>query len=320
MFNKELKATIFMITAAMITIACFPHIAMAASADNATLTRNIQISVKVTNSGWQTATGVKVQLPLISADSTYQKTLQETFNQKVEKIETGEAGSRTAHIVIDSIAPGQSEKVTVDYLLQIKPGGGLSTSEAASGLQSYLKPSSKIECSHPEIVALAEKLTGDIDDEIAKINQIGKFIDAHMNYQLNSVHKNRGALSALRHGEGVCEDYAALFVALSRASGMPARQVNGFCDSQLTGASWRTGSSEVSLQGYRHAWAEVYIQDVGWVAVDPTFKIYPKKGQASLAELSVSHIAQNYSDQPVKVSYQGEKLSVGWGNLLVNKQ
>jgi transglutaminase-like putative cysteine protease len=320
MFNKGLKATIFMITAAMITIACFPHTAMAASADNATLTRNIQISVKVTNSGWQTATGVKVQLPLISADSTYQKTLQETFNQKVEKIETGEAGSRTAHIVIDSIAPGQSEKVTVDYLLQIKPGGGLSTSEAASGLQSYLKPSSKIECSHADIVALAEKLTGDVDGEIAKINQIGTFIDSHMKYKLNSAHKNQGALSALRTGEGVCEDYATLFIALSRASGIPARQVNGFSDPKQTGASWRSRSPEVSLQGFRHSWAEVYIQGLGWVAVDPTFQIYPQEGQASLVELSPSHIAQNYNDQPVKVSYKGEKLSVGWGNLLINKQ
>ncbi|MDI9479703.1 MAG: transglutaminase-like domain-containing protein [Bacillota bacterium] len=320
MCNKGLKAVIFMITAAMITIASFPHTSSAASVDNSTVTRNIQISVQVTNSGRQPATGVEVQLPLISADSTYQQTSREIFNQKVEKIETGETGSRTAHVVIDSISPGQSETIIVDYLLRIKPGGGLTSTGALNELQCYLKPSSKIESSHPEIVALAEKLTGDIDDEIAKINQIGKFIDAHMNYQLNSVHKNRGALSALRHGEGVCEDYAALFVALSRASGMPARQVNGFCDSQLTGASWRTGSSEVSLQGFRHSWAEVYIQGLGWVAVDPTFKIYPKKGQASLAELSVSHIAQNYSDQPVKVSYQGEKLSVGWGNLLVNKQ
>ncbi len=320
MINKGLIVTISIIMTAYLMIACLPQTVMAASADNLSLNRNVRISVQVTNSGLQTATGVKVQLPLISADSTYQKTLQETFNQKVEKIEIGEAGSRTAHIVIDSIAPGQSERVTVDYLLQIKPGGGLSTQTAVSGLQSYLKPSSKIECSHADIVALAEKLTGDVDGEIAKINQIGTFINSHMKYELDSANKNQGALSALRNGEGVCEDYATLFIALSRASGIPARQVNGFSDPKQTGASWRSSSPEISLQGFRHSWAEVYIEGLGWVAVDPTFKIYPQEGQDSIVEMSPSHIAQNYNDQPVKISYKGEKLSAGWGNLLINKQ
>lgn len=319
MFNRGLKRTIPIIIAAYLMIACLPHSAVAAS-DDTSLTRNIQISVKVTNSGWQTATGVRVQLPLISADSPYQQTLKETFNQKVEKIETGEAGSRTAHIIIDSIAPGHSETITVDYLLQIKPDGGLSSKAQVSEMQSYLKPSSKIESSHPEITVLAKKLTSDAEGEIAKINEIGKFIDSHMKYQLNSAHKNQGALSALRNREGVCEDYAALFIALARASGIPARQVNGFSDPKLTGASWMSRSPEVSLQGFRHAWAEVYVENLGWVAVDPTFKIYPQEGQTSIVELSPSHIAQNYNDQPVKVSYRGEKLSVGWGNLLINKQ
>lgn len=319
MLTKGLKRTVFIIIAAYFMITCLPHAAIAAADDNS-LTRNVQISVKVTNSGWQTATGVRVQLPLISADSPYQQTLKETFNQKVEKIETGEAGSRTAHIIIDSIAPGQSENIIVDYLLQVKPDGGLTPKAKVNELQSYLKPSSKIESSHPEIIALAKKLTGDVDGEIAKINAIGEFINSHMKYKLNSTHKNQGALSALRNKEGVCEDYAALFIALSRASGIPARQVNGFSDPKLTGASWKSRSPEVSLQGFRHAWAEVYVEKMGWVAVDPTFKIYPQEGRTNIVELSPSHIAQNYNDQPVKVSYRGEKLSVGWGNLLINKQ
>lgn len=298
--------------------ACMPQMAIAAPANDSSLNRSIQISVKVTNSGWQTASGIRVQLPLISADSPYQQTVQETFNQKVEKIVEDQTGSRTAYIVIDSIAPGQSEIITVDYELNIKPGGGLPAA-AVKELQQYLKPSGKIESNHPDITAKAAQLTADASGELAKIKQIAAFINSHMTYNLNSPHKNQGAISALRNGEGVCEDYAALFVALCRASGIPARQVNGFADPKLTGSSWKSRSQTVSLQGFRHAWAEIYLQNMGWVAVDPTFNIYPQEGQSTLVELSPSHIAQNYDDQPVKVSYRGEKLAVGWGNLLINK-
>ena len=58
---------------------------------------------------------------------------------------------------------------------------------------------------------------------------------------------------------------------------------------------------------------------MGWIAVDPTLKLYPQEGSGSIVRLSTTHIAQNYYDQPVKVSHQGAKLSVGWGNLLINK-
>lgn len=318
MLHKGLKATVKIIVLALLCTTCLPHLAWAAPLGDNALNRNVQIAVKVTNSGLQTARGVKVQLPLISADSQYQQTIEETFNQKVEKIVEGEAGSRIAHIVIDSIAPGQSETITVNYALQIKPGGGLKAS-SASELQQYLKPYNKIESNNSEIVAKANQLTASAESELAKVNKIGSFISSHMTYKLDSPHKNKGAMSALRNGEGVCEDYAALFIALARASGLPARQVNGFADPKLTGASWRSRSQEVSLQGFRHSWAEVYIENYGWIAVDPTFGIYPQEGKDNLVELSPSHIAQNYSDQPVKVSYRGENLAVGWGNLLINK-
>lgn len=317
-FKRGLKSAIFVILWTYLLTICLPNVAMGTPSNDSALNRQIQIAVKVTNSGSQTASGVKVQLPLISANSQYQQTVQETFNQKVEKIVEGEAGSRVAHIIIDSIAPGQSETITVNYVLNVKPGGGLAAS-TASELQPYLKPSDKIESNHAEIRAKAQELTASAQDDMDKISKIGAFINSHMTYKLNSPHKNQGAVSALKNGEGVCEDYAALFVALARSAGIPARQVNGFADPKLTGASWKSRSQQVSLQGFRHAWAECYLEGMGWVAVDPTFNIYPQEGSNVPVELSPSHIAQNYSDQPVKVSYRGAKLEVGWGNLLINK-
>ena len=318
MSSKGLQATAKIFVLALLFTTCLPYMVWGVQAGDISLNRNIQIAVKVTNSGWQTTTGVKVQLPLISADSQYQQTIEETFDHKVEKIVEGEAGSRIAHIVIDSIAPGQSETIRVNYALQVKPNGGLQAS-AGSGLQPYLNPANKIESNHPDIVAKANELTASAESELDKVNKIGSFINSHMTYNLNSPYRNKGALSALKNGEGACEDYATLFVALARASGLPARQVNGFTDPKLTGASWKSQGQTVSLQGFRHSWAEVYLQNYGWIAVDPTFGIYPQEGKDNLVELSPSHIAQNYSDQPVKVSYHGNNLSVSWSNLLINK-
>ncbi|MDD3854032.1 MAG: transglutaminase-like domain-containing protein [Syntrophomonadaceae bacterium] len=317
MFNRGFKLITYTLALTFLMAACMPQMAIAKTVNDSTLNRKVQISVKVTNTGSQTATAIRVQLPLISADSPYQKTVQETFNQKVEKIETGEAGSRIAHILINSIGPGQSENIIVDYVLNIKPEGGLVAS-SNSEMQQYLKPSNKIESNNPDIAAKAKQIAASADGEIATVNAIGNFISSHMKYELNSPYKNKGALSALNNGEGVCEDYAALFVAMCRASGIPARQVNGFTDPKLTGASWNTPEASISLQGYRHAWAEVYVKDMGWIAVDPTFNIYPQQGSKSIVKLSNTHIAQNYYDQPVKVNHQGAKLSVGWGNLLIN--
>ncbi len=316
MFNRGFKLTAFIIALTFLVVACFPQMATAKT-DNSSLNRKVQIAVKVTNTGSETAKAIRVQLPLISADSPYQQTVQETFNQKVEKIETGENGSRIAHILINSIAPGQSENIIVDYVLNIKPEGGLAASSNTE-LQQYLQPSNKIESNNPDIVAKAEQITASAEGELATVNAIGTYVSSHMKYNLNSPYKNKGALSALKNGEGVCEDYATLFVAMCRASGIPARQVNGFADPKLTGASWNSNSQSVSLQGYRHAWAEVYVKDMGWIAVDPTFKIYPQEGSKSMVKLSNTHIAQNYSDLPVKVNHQCAKRSVGWGNLLIN--
>ena len=65
----------------------------------------------------------------------------------------------------------------------------------------------------------------------------------------------QGALFAFNNGFGECGEYAALFAAFCRASGIPARPIVGF---------W-------ALEGRQtHVWAEFYLQDIGWLPVDAT--------------------------------------------------
>ncbi len=73
--------------------------------------------------------------------------------------------------------------------------------------------------------------------------------------------------------KGFCEHYAAAFVVLMRAAGVPARVVTGY-----------QGGETNPLDGYlvvrqrdAHAWAEVWLQDRGWVRIDPTAAVSPAR-------------------------------------------
>ncbi len=72
------------------------------------------------------------------------------------------------------------------------------------------------------------------------------------------------AIEALKAGCGVCQDHAHLFIAVARAHGVPARYVCGYL---LTGDAGEGTLHET------HAWAEAWVEGLGWVAFDPTSRI-----------------------------------------------
>lgn len=68
------------------------------------------------------------------------------------------------------------------------------------------------------------------------------------------------------HRRGYCEHFASAYVILCRLSGIPARVVTGYSTGSYNPF---TGLYEVSLSD-AHAWAEIYVGGVGWLAVEPT--------------------------------------------------
>ncbi len=65
---------------------------------------------------------------------------------------------------------------------------------------------------------------------------------------------------------GFCEHYAAAFVTLMRGAGVPARIVTGY----QGGESNPLADYLIVRQSRAHAWAEVWLEDGGWLRVDPT--------------------------------------------------
>jgi transglutaminase-like putative cysteine protease len=68
---------------------------------------------------------------------------------------------------------------------------------------------------------------------------------------------------------GFCGHYASAASALLRAAGLPARVVSGY-----QGGNWvqpLSGAGYLDLrQSHAHAWAEVWIEGLGWLSLDPS--------------------------------------------------
>lgn len=285
-------------------------------------TRNLKVSVHVSNQAADAASSnIRLEIPLLGdLDSPYQVTLKESFSHEAVELKESDLGNRIAVFQITSLAPGAKEIITLNYNVNVHPmtsNSSYKPYEAGSAAAVYLQPAQKIESDHPEIISQARQLTAGLTDEREKALAIFKFVIAHLKYDLNSASRNKGALNALNSRSGVCEDYASLFVALCRASGIPARVVNGYTDPKGRGEIWNLSAGEtVSLSGYRHSWAEFYLEETGWLPADPTMNIYSNTLTYFGSLPQASHLAQNYLDQSIRARFQGGQLAVSWNEEL----
>ncbi len=78
---------------------------------------------------------------------------------------------------------------------------------------------------------------------------------------------------------GFCEHYASSFVFLMRAAGIPARVVTGY----QGGEPNPMGDYMIVRQSDAHAWAEIWLDDAGWVRVDPTAAVSPNRIETGIA-------------------------------------
>lgn len=67
----------------------------------------------------------------------------------------------------------------------------------------------------------------------------------------------------IEHRQGVCQDFAHLFCALSRKNNIPTRYISGY----LHQGNGYFGDAQM------HAWIEAYIPNMDWVGFDPTNNI-----------------------------------------------
>lgn len=78
---------------------------------------------------------------------------------------------------------------------------------------------------------------------------------------------------------GFCEHYASSFTFLMRAAGVPARVVTGYLGGEINPVDGYL----VVRQSEAHAWSEIWLENEGWVRVDPTAAVSPLRVESGLA-------------------------------------
>ncbi len=131
----------------------------------------------------------------------------------------------------------------------------------------YLGSSKQVAATHPDIVALAKKLTAQSKTEFDAVQKILTFVVDHLHYVL--VPQSYDALYSLSSGKGNCQNYSHLAAALMRAAGIPSRIVNGITLKEPYDVRLSNGTLTLRMAQGRHSWIEVFFPDLGWVPFDP---------------------------------------------------
>lgn len=76
----------------------------------------------------------------------------------------------------------------------------------------------------------------------------------------------RPAREAFASRAGSARELAQVFVAAARGVDVPARLISGFF----------LGTEGVGAGGAHHAWAEVFVEPIGWIGFDPAFGCCPR--------------------------------------------
>lgn len=114
----------------------------------------------------------------------------------------------------------------------------------------------------------------------------------HVVYQAGATDVRTSALEALQQGQGVCQDFAHLTLAVLRTLGIPARYVSGYLHPSPDAAVGE------AVSGQSHAWVEWWSGD--WVAWDPTHGVAVGERHVVVAR------GRDYGDvPPLKGIYQG---------------
>lgn len=110
----------------------------------------------------------------------------------------------------------------------------------------------------PAIRTLADACDGK-GGEIDRLHRLVARIHAGLRFNTEATQVETGAEQAAAEGHGVCQDFAHVFIAAARLGGIPARYVSGHLFR-------RDGKHK---QQAAHAWAEAWVEDLGWLAFDP---------------------------------------------------
>jgi transglutaminase-like putative cysteine protease len=111
------------------------------------------------------------------------------------------------------------------------------------------------------------------DGALATCHALAGAIQARVNFDTDATGAHTDAAHAFALAAGVCQDQTHIFLAAARHLEIPARYVSGHL----------VRSDGMVTQPAAHAWAEAWIDNLGWVGFDPTNGVSPTEAYLRVA-------------------------------------
>lgn len=124
--------------------------------------------------------------------------------------------------------------------------------------QVFLR-STELTAPGPHLRKFASELERSRRSTLDLLHQLNTGLNSRLRFDAQATNPETAAEDAFSAGQGVCQDFAHIFVSLARQLRIPARYISGHFH--------RRDGAQVQLAA--HAWAEAWVEDLGWVAFDP---------------------------------------------------
>jgi transglutaminase-like putative cysteine protease len=216
-----------------------------------------------------------VPLPL-SQDTDWFQTLENSVAGNFDKSRIVVEPTYRAAMVVATFKAGEPQPVvevtsrfrTRDRKVELKPGAGMQATSAE--LATYLKPTDFMP-NDGIVRETALDITKGARSDVDKARAVYDWVVENTERNPKTRGCGVGDIKAMLESKtlnGKCADLNALFVALVRAVGVPARDVYGVrvADSQR---GYKSLGKAGDITKAQHCRAEFYAQGIGWVPVDP---------------------------------------------------
>lgn len=110
-------------------------------------------------------------------------------------------------------------------------------------------------------------------DTLTLLHALTTALNTEMTFDTEPTQVSTTAAETFALRRGVCQDGTHIFIAAARHLGIPARYISGHFYRH----------DDVTVQDAGHAWAEAYVEKLGWVGFDPTHGISPTEAHVRIA-------------------------------------
>ena len=146
------------------------------------------------------------------------------------------------------------------------------------------------------VYALAVELTKDTNNAAEKAIAIRQYLAENCEYTLDGrypdVDEDFVSWFLLEEKRGYCSYFASAMAVMCRIAGMPARYIEGYH------VPAHSGDEALVLTGENaHAWVEVYLKGLGWVAFDATARTQEMNGDAPAEDGYSQHAVEDEGGQ-----------------------